>query len=399
MDPVRNPYQPGAGLRPPALVGRDGELDAFAVVLQRAELGLVDPSIILTGLRGVGKTVLLNELATMAELRGWFVARTEARVGEPAAKFRTDLSRQLNQVLRGAQRHRVGAALRTALGTFKSFSLVADSTGALGVGIEIEPTRGRADTGQLDVDLVELAQDLALAAQEQHVGVAVFIDEMQDLDFATLAALCTACHFAGQRSLPFYLVGAGLPNLPATLAEAKSYAERLFTYRRLDPLPDAAATSALTVPAATAGEPWAPEAAALVVSMAGGYPYFLQAFGKASWELAPGPGIGLIDAQLGLARGTESLDEGFFRSRWDRATRAERLYLAAIAPEHGAPARTPDVAARMGRTLSSTGPVRAGLIAKGLIYVPEHGYVCYTVPGMAQFIARQRDVELPPGAQ
>jgi hypothetical protein len=394
VDPVRNPYQPGAGLRPPALVGRDGELDTFAVLLQRAEIGLVDPSMILTGLRGVGKTVLLNELAATAERRDWMVARTEARGGEPSAKFRTDLSRQLNQALRGAQRRRVGELLKAALGTFKSFSLTADSTGALSVGIDIEPTHGRADTGQLEVDLIELSHDLALAAQEQKVGVAVFIDEMQDLDRETLAALCTACHFAGQRSLPFYVVGAGLPNLPAILATAKSYAERLFDYRRLDPLPDKAATSALTVPAATVGEPWDADAAALVVRAAGGYPYFLQAFGKASWEEAPGPGISIIDAQLGIARGTASLDDGFFRSRWDRATRAERRYLAAMSADGGAPSRTPDVAARMERNLSSTGPVRAGLIGKGLIYAPEHGEVAYTVPGMAEFIARQKDTDL-----
>jgi hypothetical protein len=185
----------------------------------------------------------------------------------------------------------------------------------LSVGIDIDPTAGRADTGELEMDLVEMALDLAAAAQEQGVGAALFIDEMQDLDRASLAALCTACHAAGQRSLPFYIVGAGLPNLPGTLASAKSYAERLFEYRRLGRLSDDTSALALTAPAQSAGEEWTAAATELVVAASGGYPYFLQEFGKATWDSAAGPGITDIDSQLGVQQGTENLDAGFFRSR------------------------------------------------------------------------------------
>lgn len=282
--------------------------------------------------------------------------------------------------------------VRTALGTFRAFSLRTDPSGAVTVGIDIEPSRGRADTGALDVDLSELARDLAASAADLGTGVVVLVDEMQELKRDELAAVCTAVHEAGQRSAPFYVVGAGLPNLPGILAEARSYAERLFTYRPVGPLSEEAATVAVTRPAESQGAGWAPEAVDIVVNASGGYPYFLQEFARAGWDYAAGPTIDAEDARVGVHIGRDNLDAGFFRSRWNRATPAERAYLRAMADDGDRPSSSGEVARRLGRTnVQQVGPTRAKLIHKGLVYAPEHGLVAFTVPGMADFIARQVD--------
>jgi hypothetical protein len=282
--------------------------------------------------------------------------------------------------------------LRAALATFKSFSITTDPTGGLALGIDIDPQRGRADTGSLELDLSELAFDLAASAAELGTGVVVLVDEMQELAADELAAICTAAHEAGQRSAPFYVVGAGLPSLPGLLAEARSYAERLFAYRPIGPLSVEAATLAVQRPAESQAVTWAPGALDVVVDAAGGYPYFLQEFAKATWDYAPGPDIEPADADLGVQAGQAKLDAGFFASRWDRATPTERGYLRAMADDGEGPSSSGEVARRMGkRTVQQVGPTRANLIHKGLVYAPEHGQVAYTVPGMAAFILRQFD--------
>lgn len=388
MDPVSNPYSPGAGLRPPELAGRDDELTRFGVLMRRAERSLVSRSIVMTGLRGVGKTVLLNELAVRAQRRGWLVAKVEAGHGQLPLRVQvaTSFRRALREI---SGSWGVGDRVRRALATFRAFSIRTDPAGDFSIGVEIEPARGRADTGSLEVDLTDLALDLADAAADRGVGAALFIDEMQDLDQDDLAAICQACHEAGQREAQFYVVGAGLPSLPRALTEARSYAERLFEYRTIGALDAEAATTALIVPAREMSVGWNPAGAGHVVERSDGYPYFLQEFGKAAWDLAPGPDITLEDAEVGVRAGIASLDHGFFRSRWERASATERAYMRAMAVDGDAPSSSGTVAQRLGKRQSSVAPARASLIHKGLIYAPEHGVVAFTVPGMAGFIGRQ----------
>jgi hypothetical protein len=395
MDPVSNPYQPSAGVRPRELAGRARELDAVDVLLGRSELGFVSQSLVLTGLRGVGKTVLLNEFARRARERGWIVAQIEGPSDFESADgaLRAKLARGLHSSMREVLgRWKKSDLLTRAAGALKSFTLSVDPTGAWTVGIDVAVAKGRADTGQVELDLPELAIDLGTAALSGGVGVLVCVDEMQQLARADLAAICSACHEAGQREVPFYVAGAGLPNLPAVLADAKSYAERLFQYSRLGALTSAEAAQALRVPAEEQGVQWRRNALELAVTASGGYPFFLQTVGRHTWDAAVGPAyITLDDARVGAALGAEQLDRGFFQSRWDRATPYQRRYLAAMAADGDVPSSSGEVAQRLGRRMSALGPTRAELIAKGLIYSPEHGQIAFTVPGMAGFIQRTKE--------
>jgi hypothetical protein len=390
MDPVLNPYSPGAGLRPHELAGRDHQIERFDVLRRRAARLLTSRSVVMTGLRGVGKTVLLNELAERARREGWIVGKVEADRTQSRRSFREQVARTLNRALREATgSSEIAGLLRRALATFRSFSLRTDPSGALAVGIEIDPERGRADTGSLDTDLTDLGIDLAAAARDMGGGAALFIDEMQDLTREELAAVCQACHEAGQRDAQFYIVGTGLPSLPGLLANARSYAERLFDYWPIGALDRVDASAALIRPARDAGVEWEETAVAAVVEASAGYPYFLQEFGKAAWDFAPGPTIRADDALIGIRAGTDNLDHGFFSSRWERATATERAYMRAMAVEGDGPSPSGQVARRLGKRSTSIGPTRAGLIRKGLVYAPEHGLIAFTVPGMADFINRQ----------
>lgn len=390
---MANPYSPGAGLRPPELAGRDADIAAFETMMARGAAGRATQSLVLTGLRGVGKTVLLNDLATRARARDWIVAQVEARPDDGAGSFRAMVARSLNQSLRQVTgRWGLRDTLRSALATFKSFSIRTDPSGGLALGIDVDPTRGRADTGSLEFDLAELAFDLAASAAELGTGVVVLIDEMQELTDDELAAVCTAVHGAGQQAVAFSVVGAGLPSLPGVLAEARSYAERLFAYRPIGPLQPDAAAIAVVRPAASQDVDWTAAAVRNVVDAASGYPYFLQEFANATWDYAPGPVIEAADAELGVEAGRVKLDAGFFASRWTRATPAERDYLRAMAEDGDGPSSSGEIARRLGkRSVQQVGPTRANLIHKGLVYAPEHGLVAYTVPGMAGFISRQVD--------
>jgi len=395
VDPIANPYSPGAGIQPPELAGRDSDIVIFETLMARAAAGRASQSLVLTGLRGVGKTVLLNDLARRARGADWIVAQVEARLNADSkdAPFRATLARSLNQSLRQVTGSwGVRDKVRSALGTFKAFSVKTDPSGGLALGIDVEPRSGRADTGSLELDLSELAFDLGASAAELGTGVVVLVDEMQDLSRDELAAVCTAVHETGQRSTPFYVVGAGLPSLPGDLAEARSYAERLFAYRPIGPLSAEAAATAVRRPAELQGSSWAGQAIDTVVDASSGYPYFLQEFAKASWDYAAGPQISLDDARVGVQVGSEKLDSGFFRSRWNRATPGERDYLRAMAQDGDGPTTSGDVARRLGKSsVQQVGPTRAKLIHKGLVYSPEHGLIAYTVPGMGSFIARQID--------
>ncbi len=290
MDPVRNPYAPGAGQRPPELAGRDRELDVFDVVLERVARGRPERSLVLTGLRGVGKTVLLNSLRSQAIGRLWGTGKIEAR---PDQSLRRPVAAALHMAVRElAPRHRAPERIDDFLGVLKAFALRANQANAKlrdrwQPGIDVPVKTGRADSGDIEIDLVELFTDAAAVATDVGTGVALFIDEMQDVPADDVSALCAACHELSQFGAPLIVVGAGLPHLPAVLSAAKSYSERLFRYQRIDRLDRIAADQALGAPAEREEVEYEPKALDLLYEKSGGYPYFVQAYGKATWDHAP----------------------------------------------------------------------------------------------------------------
>jgi hypothetical protein len=386
VDPALNPFSPGSGRRPPELVGRAAELATFATVVARTRHQLVSRGMVLTGLRGVGKTVLLNEMAQQATRAGWLTVQLEAR-REPtgAAAVRRMLARELISAARPLRPQTLTGRMRTAFSTISSFNASVGATGVT-LGVEIEP--GRADSGDTEIDLIELVEDVAAAVAEEGRGFGIFLDEMQDLDPDTMAGLLAAQHLAGQRELPFYVVGAGLPNLPRVLTDARSYAERLFDYRPIGKLTRDDAAQALVEPAERYGARFTDDALRIVLDATDGYPYFIQEYGQAIWNLSPTKVFTEDDARAAVGFGLEHLDGGFFRARWERATPAERRFLRAMAADQDSPSQTAEVARRLGLRITSLGPSRANLMAKGLVYAPEHGLVAYTVPGMAAFVNR-----------
>lgn len=391
MDPVFNPYRPGAGRRPPLLAGRTQVLDAFAVVRQRAEeLGEGDRGWILNGLRGVGKTVLLTELLENVAGGGWIAAKVEAGA---SASLPISLSHALLHALRTATGRHPEPRLRRLLGIFKAFSLKVEPSGTVSLGMEVQPIHGIADSGRLSDDLSGLFDALGETARDLGIGVLVLIDELQEATPPELAALNTAIHRAGQASvpLPVIVIGAGLPSLPAQLAEATSYAERLYDYRTIGLLDDQAARDALTVPAEARGVDWDEDGLQAAIQTAGGYPYFIQAIGKHVWDNARSNPISAEDVEVGLAEARREVDHGLYRSRWERATPAQRDLLRALAYLGGdGPAAVADIARHMRkRRPSDISVARNELIKKGLAYAPERGLLAFTVPGMHDFIARQ----------
>lgn len=384
---MSNPYEPGAGRRPPELAGRQEELHRFEVIRRRLEQGRTDRGVIFTGLRGVGKTVLLNEYRAEALRHHWIVAKVEAEYGET---FRSLVTESLQAGLYTVSRkHGRSKRFQKALAVFKAFSLRVAPDGGLALGIEVAPAAGRADTGDLGLDLTDLLVELGEAAAELGVGVLLLVDEMQDLARPELAAIAIASHEAGQRRVPALVMGAGLPNLPVVLTEARSYAERLYEYRAIGELDPAAARDALTVPAQDAGAAWGAEALKVALAAARGYPYFLQVFGHAVWDVAARSPITPQDARLGVARGQRELDASFFGVRWERATPAQRAYLRALAEAGRDEATREAIALSAGRRPGDLSVARQELIRKGLLYSPDRGTVAFTVPGMADFVLRQ----------
>ncbi len=392
MDPVRNPFAPGAGQRPPELAGRDRELDAFDVVLERVSRSRPERSLVLTGLRGVGKTVLLGELRSMAVRRGWGAGKIEAR---PEADLRRPLSAALHRAIRDlAVRHRAPDRVEGVLGVLKAFALRANPTDAKlrerwQPGIDAPAAVGRADSGDIEIDLVELFTDVAELAQDVGTGVALLIDEMQDLRADDVSALCAACHELSQSGAPLVVVGAGLPHLPAVLSASKSYSERLFRYLRIDRLEREEADRAVLAPVERENAGIAPDALDALFTASSGYPYFIQAYGKAAWDAAPADPITADDVAVAAPEAEAELAVGFFGSRYERATPAEREYLRAMAEltegrDEGA--GSTDVAVFLGRKPSSLSPSRDSLIKKGLIYSAERGQIAFTVPHFGRFL-------------
>ena len=288
MDPIRNPYAPGAGQRPPELAGRDDQLRAFDVVLERVARSKPERSIVLTGLRGVGKTVLLNALRSAAVRAKWGTGKLEAR---PDQRLRRPISAALHVAVRELG-HPQGQEVDHVLGVIKAFAQrQSEPTAKLrdrwNPGIDVAAVTGRADSGDIEIDLVELLTDVGGLAADVGKGVAIFIDEMQDLGPDDVSALCAACHEISQSGLPVIVVGAGLPHLPAVLSASKSYSERLFRYSRIDRLDRASADLALQLPAKEEAAEFDEQALEAMYAATGGYPYFVQAYGKVAWDSAP----------------------------------------------------------------------------------------------------------------
>jgi hypothetical protein len=397
MDPVRNPFAPGAGQRPPELAGRDKEVSAFEVVLERVARGRPERSLVLTGLRGVGKTVLLGELRSMAVKRGWGAGKVEAR---PDADLRRPLSAALHRAIRDlAVRHRAPDRVEAILGILKAFALRAAPDGAKlrdrwQPGIDVPAAQGRADSGDIEIDLVELFTDVAELAQDVGTGVALLIDEMQDLKPDDISALCAACHELSQLGAPLVVVGAGLPHLPAVLSASKSYSERLFRYVRIDRLSREDADRAVLAPVEREEAGITDEALDALFDASGGYPYFIQAYGKAAWDAAPADPISALDVSVAAPEADAELAVGFFGSRYERATPAEREYLRAMAEltdGKDAGVNTAQVADHLGRKPSSLSPARDSLIKKGLVYSAERGQIAFTVPHFGRFLLGRED--------
>jgi hypothetical protein len=395
MDPVRNPYAPGAGQRPPELAGRDRELEQFAVTLERVAAGRPERSMVLSGLRGVGKTVLLNALRGQAVTRAWGTGKVEAR---PDRSIRIPVAQAVHAAVREvSHRHRDPDRVDQVAGVLKSFALrtqLADRKGLRWTPpVDAVAVKGRADSGDLELDLVELFGDVSSLAGDLGVGIALYVDEMQDVATEELAALCGACHEISQQGAPLIVVGAGLPHLPVALAASKSYAERLFRYISVDRLPRDMAERAWRVPAGTEGVTFEDAALDELYRLTDGYPYFVQAYGKVTWDAAVGDPITPDDVREAAPEAEAELAIGFFGARYDRATPAERDYMTTMADLAGAdgapddgPVATADIARHLARKPQSLSPARDGLIKKGLVFSAERGSVAFTVPHFGKFL-------------
>ncbi len=387
MDPVRNPYTPGAGTPPPQLAGRDELLERMRIVLERTRLGRPSKSLLLVGLRGVGKTVLLDKMCDDAEASAIQTLRIEAPEGRSlpailAPQLRRALLRlsHIEQAKELAQRALRGlAGFATAL-KFKYSDIE--------VGLDFASEPGLADNGDLELDLQALLEVAGQAAVGAKTGLALFIDELQYVDEDQLAALIMALHRTAQRRLPVVLTGAGLPQLRGRMGKAKSYAERLFDFTEVGPLPPAAARIAVNGPVEAEGERIDTDALDYIISQTQGYPYFLQEWGKQAWDIAASSPITLRDVETASRSAVAALDEGFFRVRFDRLTPSEKRYLRAMAKLGSGPHRSGSIADVLERGVTSLAPVRSQLIAKGMIWSPSHGDTTFTVPLFGGFMQR-----------
>jgi hypothetical protein len=387
MDPIANPYAPGAGTPPPELAGRDELLRTVDVAIQRIRAGRHAKSVLMVGLRGVGKTVLLDRIRDTAEGSGVHTLRVEAPEGRSLpAMLAPQLRQALLRLSRSEQARDLGRrALRALAGFARALKVkYAD----IEVGIDLEPEPGLADNGDLEHDLQALLEAAGRTAQAGDTALALFVDELQYVEEEQLASLITALHRCAQQQVPVMLVGAGLPQLPGRMGRAKSYAERLFDFPFIGPLDAQAAREALVVPAAELGVHYEPAAVARILDETEGYPYFLQEWGKHAWDAADASPITLDDVQAASATAVAALDASFFRVRFDRLTPAEKRYLRAMAELGPGPHRSGDIATLLGRKVTALGPTRSQLIAKGMVWSPSHGDTAFTVPMFDQFMRR-----------
>jgi AAA ATPase domain len=386
MDAVTNPYAMSAGNPPPALTGRDAQLRQWDVLVQRLAAGRSDQSLIVSGLRGVGKTVLLLEFQGIADRAGWVTSDPiEVRSD---TDLRAELADRAFQALTHLDRRvGLGDRARSFAKLLQGFRVGVSSEG--GVEFSFDATASAA-TGDLERDLTELLVQLGEVAREHDTGVAFFVDEMQFLKRVELEAVAAAMHRMSQKRLPVALAGTGLPQLPGLIVEAKSYAERLFAYPRLDRLDADAARAALVLPARDEGVDFDDDALTRILELSGRYPAFLQAYGREAWNTAPKSPISGDDVRAAEPIVQRTLDEQFFHVRFEKATPTERRYMSAMAALGDGAQQTGQVASKMGyRSVSSSSLHRDALIKKGLIYSPEHGVVDFTVPHFAAFMRRR----------
>ena len=387
MDPVKNPYCPGAGTPPPELAGRDDLRETVRVALERLRLGNPSKSVLMVGLRGVGKTVLLDQMRADADAAGMHTVRVEAPESRSlpallAPQLRVALLR-LSRVEKAkdlAQR-----ALRGLAGFAKALKVKFHD---IEVGLDFDPEPGLADNGDLEVDLAALFEAAGRAAKAAGTALVIFIDELQYVQEPELAALISALHRCSQQKLPLCVVGAGLPQLRGRAGNAKSYAERLFDYPEIGALPKPAARQALLKPAEDLGVKFEHAAVDRIINQTRGYPYFLQEWGKRAWEVARSSPITEVDVAKASAEAVAALDESFFRVRFDRLTPMEKRYLRAMSELGAGPHRSGDIATELGRKVTALAPLRNGLIGKGMIWSPNHGDTAFTVPLFDEFMKR-----------
>lgn len=387
MDPVTNPYSPGAGTPPPELAGRDELRETIRIALERVRAGRPAKSVLMIGLRGVGKTVLLDRMRDDAEAAGIHTIRIEAPENRSLpALLAPQLRQALLRLSMNAQaRELAQRALRGLAGFAKALKIKYRD---IEVGFDFEPEPGLADNGDLEHDLQALLEVTGAAAKKAGTALVMFVDELQYVKEEELAALITALHRTSQRSLPVMLVGAGLPQLPGRMGSAKSYAERLFDFPFVGPLSPEAARIAIAKPARDQGVDINDDALSRIIHETHGYPYFLQEWGKHSWETAQSTPITLHDVDRASKAAVAALDESFFRVRFDRLTPLEKKYLRAMAELGPGPHRSGDIAEQLNRDVTSLGPTRSQLIAKGMIWSPSHGDTAFTVPLFDEFMRR-----------
>jgi hypothetical protein len=384
MNKRENPYTPGAGRKPRTLAGRDEELESFQGLVERLDAGAYERSLIYTGLRGVGKTVLLMEFDVLASEAGW--ATTDVQEVGSNADFRTTFARMANRLLVNmSRRHRAKQRIERALSVVKAFSIAIP--GAIEIKLDVDAAAGVADSGDPEQDLAGLFREIGEVAQANQMGALFLIDEMQNLDAGSLSAICMAFQAISRAGLPVAMVGAGLPDLRVRLLSAKPYADRLFTYEQLGRLSEPAARSALIGPASAAGANYDEDAARQIVAEAAGFPYFIQEYGRELWNYAEATPITLTDLDGAREIVQDSLARNFFGTRFEMATDTEQRYLSAMASLGEGPYPVGEVAQAFGvndqRRVSMH---REGLIQKGLIWSPRRGRVDFTVPLFAEFL-------------
>ena len=387
MDPVLNPYAPGAGTQPPELAGRDDTRAIARTALLRTKVGRSSKSTLMVGLRGVGKTVLLERIRREAEANGIYTLQIEAPEDRPipsliVPQLRLALLKISNKEAAKRMAHR---ALRGLAGFVKALKVEYQG---IGVTLDIAPEPGLADSGDLETDLQDLFEVVGVAANADESCVALFIDELQYVKEDELAALITALHRTAQRGLPVTMVGAGLPQVRGRMGKAKSYAERLFDFPEIGPLSPEDAKLAIAKPAKDEGVDIEPAALDTIVAQTQCYPYFLQEWGKHVWDVAERSPITVSDVEVASVQAVADLDASFFLVRFDRLTPTEKRYLRAMAQLGQGPHRSGDIAGVLGRSVTSLAPTRSQLINKGMIWSPSHGDTMFTVPKFDEFMVR-----------
>ncbi|WP_316013782.1 ATP-binding protein [Roseobacter sp. HKCCA0434] len=394
MDPVRNPFSPSAGRRPPELAGRDDVLDTARTACLRAMRTRYGRPMMMLGLRGTGKTVLINEIKRIAADEGLLTSRIEAPENADLARL---LVPELRKVLRSLSTREAAreVAVRGLRGLRNLASIFKMEVEGVSMGIEgaADPEPGLADSGDLQFDLPDLFEAVGEAARRAGTGWMLLIDEVQYLNREDLSALIVGLHRVSQSDLPILFVGAGLPQVAKLAGDAKSYAERLFTYPRIDALEPDAARQAIVKPVEEEGATIEDGAVAHIVEKTRGYPFYLQAWGDKAWDIASDDRITVDDVRDAYAATIASLDEGFFRVRLDRLTRGEVTFVAAMSELGDGPYAIADIAAKLDRKPSSLGPARANILKKGMIYNPDHGYLDFSVPLFAEFMRRLRGAD------